>query len=288
MQSVVTAGPESGDRPLIGLRNKLGRTLLTGWAAGLIIGVGFRIAMRLAAIVDPRAVEFTLGGSLFVAFMGIVAGMPLALVYVGLARRTRGGAWVLGLLSAGLVALGLVGDPTSEASLVGVRWINAITFPIWFLIACLAMGPIYRYAGHRVALGSRLVAGGLAGAAAGMVAAWSGGIFLLATGRATGNVPSEMGERLGALFGIGLSGAVLGALLGMVAATVAVLPRRRTAVLVAVAAIGGALIWVFAVWQAGPTGPLSLGRERWVGALGAAFAALVLGGFAGLAQRLSR
>src|SRR3990170_4149118 len=293
MQSVVdgsvVAGLGSGNvSRLSSLRTRLGQTLLTGLVAGLIIGAGFRIAMRLAAIVDPRAVEFTVGGSLFVATVGIVAGIPMALLYVGVFRRFRGGRWVLGVASAALVAVGLVGDPAGEASVVGERWMNAVTFPIWFLVASLAMGPIFRYAGRRVRLASRLAAGALAGFALGPAAAWTAGVFILATGRATGNVPSEMGERLGALVGIGVSAGLMGALIGMLVATVAVLPRRRTAVLIAVAAAGGALFWTVAAVQAGPTGLLSLGRDRWVTTIGAAFAALVMGAYAGLAQRLSR
>jgi hypothetical protein len=60
---------------------------VVGAVLGLpILGIGSRIAMRLVAVGTNQPSGFTVGGSLTVVFMGVVAGLAAGAIYAILAR----------------------------------------------------------------------------------------------------------------------------------------------------------------------------------------------------------
>lgn len=83
--------------------------LVGGAIAGLLIlGPGFRIAMRVVALMDPtRAPEFTLGGTLFiVVFFGAAIGAIQGLTSHALRRMLNIGSSVLAGSLVGLFMIG--------------------------------------------------------------------------------------------------------------------------------------------------------------------------------------
>ncbi|HSO50419.1 MAG TPA: hypothetical protein VLS86_07710 [Acidimicrobiia bacterium] len=86
------------------------RTIAQGFLAGVIAGVlilgpGFRLAMRVVAIFDIRRVEFTLEGTLFIIlFIGGVVGGAVGIAAVFL---RRGLGWSPGLMT-GVMAVAIM------------------------------------------------------------------------------------------------------------------------------------------------------------------------------------
>lgn len=97
----------AGWRYVPGFWRTIGGGLLGGAIAGaLILGPGFRLAMRVVAILDIRRVEFTLGGTFFIIVgVGVILGGALG-VLAALLRRGLG--WS-GPIMAGVMTVGLVG-----------------------------------------------------------------------------------------------------------------------------------------------------------------------------------
>jgi hypothetical protein len=116
----------------------IGAGLLGGAIAGvLILGPGFRLAMRVVAILDIRRVEFSIGGTLFIivgvgAIIGGILGFMAALL-------RKGFAWS-GLVMSGVMTIALIGllylDTNLRSELVTLGagpWLNipmftAVTF----------------------------------------------------------------------------------------------------------------------------------------------------------------
>lgn len=128
----------AGWRYLPGFWRTFGVGLISGAVAGgLILGPGFRLAMRVVAIFDIRRVEFTVGGTFFIILgVGVIFGgiFGIASVFV-----RRGFGWQ-GRLTAGVTTLALVGllllDPSLRSEFVELGagpWLNipmfaAVTF----------------------------------------------------------------------------------------------------------------------------------------------------------------
>lgn len=125
-------------RYLPGFWRTSGVGLISGAVAGaLILGPGFRLAMRVVAIFDIRRVEFTLGGTLFIILgIGVMVGgmFGIAAVFVRTGLR-----WP-GRLTAGVMTVALVGllllDPSLRSEFLELGagpWLNipmftAVTF----------------------------------------------------------------------------------------------------------------------------------------------------------------
>lgn len=130
------------------------RTLVSGAVGGalaglLILGPGFRVAMRAVAIMDPlHPEEFTLGGTLFIVVgVGVVLG-GIQAVMANLVRRafSIGSAVAAGCLLAAFLMVNLTffsGEVSDELFDLGISpWINIPLFSVMALgygIAAMAL-----------------------------------------------------------------------------------------------------------------------------------------------------
>jgi hypothetical protein len=81
-----------------------------GLGAGLLWGIGARLAMRIMAIVAERPAEFSIQGSLLILLLGAFIGIPAGLLFVAIRRYLPGrGQWKA--LSFGLLTLLVLGYP---------------------------------------------------------------------------------------------------------------------------------------------------------------------------------
>jgi hypothetical protein len=133
------------------------RTVLSGLAGGvlagvLILGPGFRLAMRAVAIMDPvQDPEFTVEGTLFIViFVGAVFGGILAMIG-NLIRKAAGihSEVLAGLATAALVMIGLTffsGEVSDELFRLGISpWINIPLFGVFagaYGIASMALAGV--------------------------------------------------------------------------------------------------------------------------------------------------
>lgn len=115
------------------------RTVASGAAGGALAGLvilapGFRLAMRMVAIMDPvRRPEFSLGGTIFIMIMvGVLMGGLLGITGVLITRAAnirsaKAAGGLLGLLTVGV----LVGNSGLRGELVGLGaglWLNLAMF----------------------------------------------------------------------------------------------------------------------------------------------------------------
>lgn len=120
-----------------------GRTVLTGAVGGvvsgvLILGTGFRLAMRVVAILDPyRHPEFTIEGTLFILIgLGVIIGGTLGVVGV-VANRLIRQTMVSGLLPAvGVMVLVMASDDL-RAELFRLGWGPWLNIPMFGAVALL-------------------------------------------------------------------------------------------------------------------------------------------------------
>ena len=111
----------------------IGAGLLGGAIAGvLVLGPGLRLAMRTVAILDPRRVEFTVEGTLFLIVMiggifGGVFGLPAALLRKGLGWS---GSIMAGVMTGAIVGLMLLdtGLRSEFVTLGAGPWLNIPMF----------------------------------------------------------------------------------------------------------------------------------------------------------------
>jgi hypothetical protein len=109
---------------------------LTG---ALILGVGGRVAMRVAALIGDRAPGFSWGGSLEVIAAGALYGAAGGLVWCAIRQRLGRAASSLVLAAATFTGIGLVSDAaqSAAASLPGCRRFAALAL---FFVLCLGWG----------------------------------------------------------------------------------------------------------------------------------------------------
>ncbi|HEY6635897.1 MAG TPA: hypothetical protein VI141_09840 [Acidimicrobiia bacterium] len=137
-------------------------TLIRGLAAGalagvLILGPGFRIAMRVVSIMDPiRRAEFTMEGTVFIvifvgAMLGGVLGACGLLVRTALGVRSSAVAGVsLGVAIIGLLVLPPGDIRTEFFELGGGPWVNIPlfgAFAVSYGIAAMAIADRLRRGG---------------------------------------------------------------------------------------------------------------------------------------------
>jgi len=130
---VLVVAAAVGWRFVPGFLSTIAHGLLAGAIAGaLILGPGFRLAMRVVAILDIRRVEFTLAGTLFIIlFVGVIVG---GTVGTGAATLRRGlgwsGALTTGVMTATIMGLLLVdtGLRSEFVELGAGPWLNIPMF----------------------------------------------------------------------------------------------------------------------------------------------------------------
>jgi len=116
-------------------------------AGAVILGPGFRIAMRIVAVLEPtRITEFTVGGTFFIiagigGVLGAMIGLASVLIRRGLGLARLGGA----VVATTLVMAFLVADSELRSELFGLGvggWMNAPMFG--------AIAACYGYATQRL------------------------------------------------------------------------------------------------------------------------------------------
>ena len=137
-------------RELGGFWRALFGGMLGGAVAGvLILGPGFRLAMRAVALMDPiQPEEFTVGGTLFIIILvgGIIGAITATVTNIlrwslGIASPVWAGALLGSLLMVDLVFFS--GDVSDEIFQLGISpWINIPLFGLYALaygIAAMAI-----------------------------------------------------------------------------------------------------------------------------------------------------
>lgn len=132
--AIVVAGLALGLKEIPGFWRTTLRSLLAGTAAGLLVlGPGLRIAMRVAAIVDPvKHPEFTIGGTVFIvvglgAIMGGAAVGAVMIIVRALSLPRWGGVLVITIVMGGV----LFGDSEIISEITGLGagpWMNVPMF----------------------------------------------------------------------------------------------------------------------------------------------------------------
>lgn len=102
-------------------------------AGGLILGPGFRIAMRIVAIMDPiRRNEFTIGGTFFIIVgVGVIFGALVGLTSILIRRGLGMGRTGATMVGAALMMLFIFSDSELRRELFelgGGAWINIPMF----------------------------------------------------------------------------------------------------------------------------------------------------------------
>jgi len=126
---------------------------LAGGCAGLIVGIGARVAMRMVALGVPDgvmqpSVTFTAQGTSLILLVGIIAGIAFGIIYDAIADRLPGPFLVRGLLFAAidLLVIGpLLFSQADEFISQGRVVLFALLFPV-FGIALSAIDPLARRA----------------------------------------------------------------------------------------------------------------------------------------------
>jgi hypothetical protein len=152
--SVVAIGV--GWRYVPGFWRTMGIGLLGGAIAGaIVLGPGFRLAMRMVAILDPiRSVEFTMEGTVFILIaVGLIMGGVFGLGASLLRRAFRVSGRVMALgMTAAIMGL-LLADPGLRSEFVDLGvgpWLNIPMFgAVVFLYSLVANRLIDRFAGRK-------------------------------------------------------------------------------------------------------------------------------------------
>lgn len=143
---------------LIRLLRPLGVAVAVGALIGLVVaGGGSRLAMRLVAVADERedfgvrtdagAVvgDVSLGGTVFVLFMGALLGVLGALIYLGLRRwlpqRTAHRTLVFALVIVGL-GLGVVIEGNQGDFVFVNTIVSVVSFAVVLLLYALVVPPL--------------------------------------------------------------------------------------------------------------------------------------------------
>jgi hypothetical protein len=107
--------------------------------AGVACGIGARVAMRIVALTDSTpGTVLTVGGTVAILVISLIATAPITLVFMALRRTIAGSPFRRGFLfSAGL--LGVVGPPfflltSGEIGGLGIPALNAAMFGSLFLL----------------------------------------------------------------------------------------------------------------------------------------------------------
>jgi hypothetical protein len=116
----------------------IGIGALSGVVAGVIWGLGARLAMRVIALMAERTAEFSLSGTVFILLIGIYPGMLLGLFYL-LVRRwlpapRMSRAACFGTLVLLLLAYPFYIGPLRNESVPELQTLAIILFAVLFVI----------------------------------------------------------------------------------------------------------------------------------------------------------
>ena len=115
----------------------------SGLIAGLVWGIGARLAMRIMAVAAGRHTGFSLEGTVFILLVGVTIGLPAGMIYLAI-RTLVPGTGVTKMLGAGVVTLLVLGYPfyigplRDEASL-GHHALAVALFGGLFVVAGMAL-----------------------------------------------------------------------------------------------------------------------------------------------------
>lgn len=143
---------------LAGLYRLVAVGVLGGMLAGLVAGLASRLAMRIAGFLtieanrgvltenDAVVGQLTLGGTIFLMFVGAGAGIVGGLLYIALRSWLPWAGWRRSLVFGGLL-LGVFGfvvmDPDNpDYHRFGPDWLNVGTFSVIYVIFGLAVGTV--------------------------------------------------------------------------------------------------------------------------------------------------
>ena len=159
---------------------RIAQGTIAGIAAGFIAGLGARIAMRLVAlgVADGVGVrpEFTIAGTLAIAVVGAIVGVPAGAIYAAVEQRLPGPARARGLMFAALllVFIGPLFFTNEEFFSSGRLVLFLMLFPVYGLGLGLALPLVQRLAPRVPDLLERLLVAGAAGAGVLVVVGFAG------------------------------------------------------------------------------------------------------------------
>lgn len=124
----------------------VGAWLICGLVAGLLLGIGGRLAMRLIAIVERQPPELSLGGTIGVLITGLIIGLASAALFVPIRAYTPGtGVWKGGLFGLLVMLLLLpilpppIKDEIASATEKGLLPVVLGIFGVLFLLDGMAV-----------------------------------------------------------------------------------------------------------------------------------------------------
>ena len=119
---------------LRGLR-MTGILALAGLVAGIALGSGMRLAMRIVALTDGTpGTAFTLGGTLLILIFVTVLLLPIAAVFLGVRRFIKGSARRRGAIFGLWLVVPLLALPAREAIEIGFVPLNVVMFGSLFVL----------------------------------------------------------------------------------------------------------------------------------------------------------
>ena len=133
----------------------------SGLVAGLLWGIGARLAMRIIAIMGDGPTELTFEGTIFILLFGGVYGIVVGLIYLALWRLAPGSERRKKLVY-GVVLLGLgfpfcIGPLLNEAAF-GHQALAVVLFGGLFLIAGIVVAAVFAWLDRVVPGSARRVA----------------------------------------------------------------------------------------------------------------------------------
>lgn len=124
----------------------VGAWLICGLVAGLVLGIGGRLAMRLMAAVERQTTELSLEGTIIVLINGLIIGLASAALFVPIQAYTPGtGVWKGGLFGMLVMLLLLpilpppVKDEIASATASGLLPVMLGIFGVLFILDGVAV-----------------------------------------------------------------------------------------------------------------------------------------------------
>jgi hypothetical protein len=121
-------------KPLRALR-MAGIIFLAGLVAGIALGTGMRLAMRVVALTDGEpGTAFTLGGTLLILVFVTVLLLPVAVLFLAVRRFFRGSSLRRGAIFGLWLVVPFLALPAREAIQIGFVPLNVVMFGSLFVL----------------------------------------------------------------------------------------------------------------------------------------------------------
>jgi hypothetical protein len=112
-----------------------GLLILAEVVAGITLGTGMRLAMRVVALTDDSpGTAFTLGGTLGILAVVTVLLLPVAALFLGVRRFLRGSPRRRGAIFGLWLVVPLLAFPAREAFQIGFVPLNVVMFGSLFVL----------------------------------------------------------------------------------------------------------------------------------------------------------